>query len=168
MHWYLIHTKLKQEFRAQENLNLQGYITFLPTLKVQKLKKNTIEDQEEALFHRYLFIQLDQLHSNWFSIRSTRGVNQIVRFGTQSEPVIVPDILIEDLRKLDPNCLPSKELFTPGDSVQIKDGPFKNINGDFVKLLQDDNGESRALLLIEMLGKYQKIKVPIQLVHKKS
>ena len=168
MNWYLIHTKPKQEFRAQENLNHQGYTTFLPTLKVQKLKKNTVEVQEDPLFHRYLFIQLDQIHSNWFPIRSTRGVHQIVRFGMHAEPVIVPDLLVEELRTWDPNQLPAKDLFEIGEPVQIKEGPFKNVEGDFLKLLKDSTGESRALLLIDILGKSQQIKVPTSHIQKKS
>jgi len=168
MHWYLIHTKPKQEFRAQENLDQQGYTTFLPTLKVQKLKKNTVEVQEDPLFHRYLFIQLDQVQSNWFPIRSTRGVHQMVRFGIHAEPAIVPDFLLEALRTWDPDRLPAKELFEPGEPVQIKEGPFKNLDGDFLQLLKDSTGESRALLLIDILGKSQKIKVPMSHLQKIS
>ena len=168
MNWYLIHTKPKQEFRAQENLTLQGYTTFLPTQKVQKLKKSTVVNHEEALFHRYLFIQLDQIQSNWFPIRSTRGVQQIVRFGTSAEPVIVPDHLVEDLQIWNSDQQTPKDLFSRGESVQIKDGPFKNLEGNFLEFLKGTSGESRALLLMEILGKYQKIKVPIQLSQKKS
>ena len=168
MNWYLIHTKPKQEFRAQENLNHQGYTTFLPTLKVQKLKNNTVEVQEDPLFHRYLFIQLDQVQSNWFPIRSTRGVHQMVRFGMHSEPVIVPDHLVEALRTSNLVQFPAKELFNPGEPVKINEGPFKNVEGDFLQLLKDSTGESRALLLIEVLGKMQRIKVPTSYVQKKS
>ena len=168
MNWYLIHTKPKQEFRAQENLNHQGYTTFLPTIKVQKLKKNTVEAQEEPLFHRYLFIQLDQVQSNWFPIRSTRGVHQIVRFGMHAEPMTVPDHLVEDLRNWDPDQLPAKALYEPGELVQIKEGPFKNVEGDFLQLLKDSTGESRALLLIDILGKSQQIKVPTSHIQKIS
>jgi len=167
MNWYLIHTKPKQEFRAQENLNHQGYVTFLPTLKVQKLKKNTVEVQEDPLFHRYLFIQLDQVQSNWFPIKSTRGVHQIVRFGTHVDPVIVPDYLVEDLRVRNPDRLAPKNLFETGESVEIKEGPFKSLEGNFQQLLKDSSGESRAMLLIEILGKTQHIKVPTSHIQKK-
>ena len=167
MHWYLIHTKPKQEFRAQENLNHQGYCTFLPTLKVEKLKKNTVEVQEDPLFHRYLFIQLDQVQSNWFPIKSTRGVHQIVRFGMHADPVIVPDELVEELRTWDPSRLAPKSLFEMGEPVQIKGGPFKSLEGNFQQLLKDPSGESRAMLLIEILGKTQHIKVPMGHIQKK-
>ena len=167
MHWYLIYTKPKQEFRAQENLNHQGYCTFLPTIKVQKLKKSTVEVQEDPLFHRYLFIQLDQVQSNWFPIKSTRGVHQIVRFGTHADPVIVPDQLVEDLRTWAPDQLAPKRLFETGEPVQIKEGPFKSLEGNFQQLLKDSSGESRAMLLIEILGKTQQIKVPTRHIQKK-
>jgi transcriptional antiterminator RfaH len=168
MNWYLIHTKPKQEFRAQENLNQQGYVTFLPTLKVQKLKKNTLEVQEDPLFHRYIFIRLDQVKSNWFPIKSTRGVQQIVRFGTHAEPVIVPDHLVEELQAWNSDQQAPKELFSPRESVQIKDGPFKNLGANFIQLLKDATGEVRALLLIEILGQYQKIKLPISHIRASS
>ena len=168
MNWYLIHTKPKQEFRAEENLNNQGYKTFLPTIKVQKLKKNTIEIHLDPLFHRYLFIQLDQVQSNWFPIKSTRGVHQIVRFGMHSDPVIVPDQLVEELRTWEPNQLRPKSLFETGESVQIKEGPLRSLEGNFQQLLKDSSGESRAMLLIEILGKTQQIKVPTSHIQKKS
>ncbi|RML53195.1 Transcription antitermination protein RfaH, partial [Pseudomonas syringae pv. maculicola] len=48
---------------------------------------------EEALFPGYLFIHMDQVHDNWYPIRSTRGVSRIVTFG--GHPVPVRDHLIE-------------------------------------------------------------------------
>ena len=168
MNWYLIHTKPKQEFRAQENLNHQGYVTYLPTLKVQKLKKSKVEVQEDPLFYRYLFIQLDQVQSNWFPIKSTRGVHQIVRFGTYTDPVIVPDYLVEELRAWDLDRLAPKSLFEKDESVQIKEGPFKSLEGSFQQLLKASSGESRAMLLIEILGKTQQIEVPTRHIQKKA
>ena len=85
-----------------------------------------------------------------------------------AEPVIVPDHLVEDLQTWNLDQQTPKDLFSQGESVQIKDGPFKNLEGNFLELLKGTSGESRALLLIQILGKYQKIKVPIQLIQKKS
>ncbi len=36
MKWHVIHTKVREEFRAQENLQAQGFEVFLPTCQVQK------------------------------------------------------------------------------------------------------------------------------------
>jgi len=68
MYWYVIHTKPKQELRAAQNLELQGYNIFLPTVPVQKLLKHIVHIIHEPLFARYLFIQLDQINSNWFQL----------------------------------------------------------------------------------------------------
>jgi transcriptional antiterminator RfaH len=161
MHWYVIHTKPKQEFRAAQNLEQQEYTIFLPTISVQKLYKNTLQITQEPLFARYLFIQLDQVNSNWFPIRSTRGVLQIVRFGTHTEPIKVHPQLIEDLKYLATEKIP-KTLFSSGESVYIQEGPFKGLEASFQKLLDEPSGESRALILIEILGKTQNLKIPLQ------
>jgi transcriptional antiterminator RfaH len=159
MHWYVIHTKSKQELRAAQNLEQQGYTIFLPSIPVQKLLKNTIKVTQEPLFARYLFIQLDQVNSNWFPIRSTRGVNQIVRFGIHTEPVKVPPELIESLKNWVTEKTP-KTLFSRGESVSIQDGPFKGLEASFHKLLAEPSGESRAMVLIDILGKIQNLKIP--------
>ena len=85
-----------------------------------------------------------------------------------AEPMTVPDHLVEDLRNWDPDQLPAKALYEPGELVQIKEGPFKNVEGDFLQLLKDSTGESRALLLIDILGKSQQIKVPTSHIQKIS
>ena len=161
MDWYLIHTKPRQEFRAQENLRNQGYETFLPTIKLEKIIKKNILVQEEPLFARYLFICLDQVSSNWFPIKSTRGVHQIVRFGNLANPLKVPASLIEYLSSWRHDKKSPKSLFEVGEMVQIQTGPFRGLQGDFQKLLHEPSGESRALIFIEILGKIQQIKLPI-------
>jgi len=161
MHWYVIHTKPKQEFRAAQNLEQLGYTIFLPTIPVQKLHKNKLTTTQEALFARYLFIQLDQVNSNWFPIRSTRGVHQIVRFGIHVDPAKVHPLLIEELKHWVKEKIP-QILFSPGESVSIKEGPFKGLVASFQKLLVEPSGESRALVLIDILGKLQNLKIPTQ------
>jgi transcriptional antiterminator RfaH len=158
MHWYVIHTKPKQELRAAQNLERQGYNIFLPTIPVQKLLKNTIKITHEPLFARYLFIQLDQTNSSWFPIRSTRGVHQIVRFGIHTEPVKAHPQLIEDLKRWLVEKTP-KTLFSRGESISIQDGPFKGLEATFQKLLDHPSGESRAMIMIDILGKIQNLKI---------
>ena len=81
MHWYLVHTKPRQEQCALQNLQQQGYQCYLPMLATEKLRQGRLVVSEEALFPRYLFIRLGlgQSDKSWAPIRSTRGVNQLVR-----------------------------------------------------------------------------------------
>ena len=38
--WYLIHTKVRQERCAQDNLERQGYTCFLPQIRAEKLRRH--------------------------------------------------------------------------------------------------------------------------------
>ena len=56
--WYLIHTKIRQERVALENLERQGFESFLPLIRVEKLRRSALVVVEEPLVPRYLFIRL--------------------------------------------------------------------------------------------------------------
>ena len=156
LHWYVIHTKPQQEQRALLNLEQQGYPCYLPLLSVEKLRRGIIKVVQEPLFARYLFIQLDTSHTakSWAPIRSTLGVNRIVTFG--NEPCKVNKQLIDTLRTPNTNVngLP-KSLFTQGEKVEITDGPFSGLEA----IYQMHDGESRALVLINLLSKTVPLKI---------
>jgi transcriptional antiterminator RfaH len=161
MQWYVIHTKVREEFRALENLQAQGFEVFLPTCQVQKKSQGKIKLATEPLFSRYLFIRLSDVSSNWFPIRSTRGVASLLRFGISVDPVVIPDPIIHCLRQ---RCFleePLHELFKPGEMIEITNGPFKGLFGFFEKLQTLPDGLSRALLLVEVLGSVQKLKIQL-------
>jgi hypothetical protein len=40
MKWYVIHTKVREEFRALENLQAQGFEVFLPSSKNNRVKSS--------------------------------------------------------------------------------------------------------------------------------
>jgi transcriptional antiterminator RfaH len=166
MKWHVIHTKVREEFRAFENLQAQGFEVFLPTCQVQKKIQGKIELVTQPLFSRYLFICLSDINSNYSPIRSTRGVASLLRFGISTNPVVVPDPIIDSLRQ---RCALEEslhELFRPGESLEIISGHFKGQFGFFKKLQALSDGSSRALLLVEFLGSVQKLN--IQLPHLKK
>lgn len=164
MKWYLVQTRPREEFRAEENLMNQGYSVFLPTMSIQKISKKLVNIQKVPLFSRYLFIQLDQVNSNWYPIRSTRGVTQMVRFGLQSEPIEIPELVIENIRCLTQGATQPKALFAQNTKVVVLDGPFKSLEGYFQRMATESQGELRAHILIEMMGKVQRIKIEPQLI----
>ena len=161
MQWHVIHTKLREEFRALENLQTQGFEVFLPTCQVQKKLQGKIKLATEPLFSRYLFIRLSDVNSNWFPIRSTRGVSSLLRFGISTDPVVIPDSIVDCLRQRCALDEPLHELFKPGEILEITNGPFKGLFGFFEKLQTLPDGLSRALLLVEVLGSVQKLKIQL-------
>lgn len=156
MHWYLVHTKPRQEKCAQENLERQGYECYLPVFHREKLRQSGVIIACEPLFPRYLFIRLGQGHADpsWTPIRSTKGVSQLVRFG--ANPAKVHDGLIDRLRATEAAVQSAPErLFTLGDQVKLVDGAFVGIEGVY----QMADGERRVMVLIELMGKPVVMKV---------
>lgn len=154
MNWYAIHSRPRQEERALENLQRQGFEAWLPMLTVEKVLRSKLVQVVEPMFSRYLFIRLDTEQTNWSPIRSTLGVSKLVSFGNR--PAVVADELIEALQQL-PEQAPQR-LLQPGQQVKIVSGPLRGIDG----IYQQPDGELRALVLIEMLNKQHRIVTDMQ------
>jgi transcriptional antiterminator RfaH len=161
MKWHVIHTKVREEFRALENLKAQGFEVFLPTCQVQKKSQGKIKLAIEPLFNRYLFIRLSDVTSNWFPIRSTKGVSQLLRFGSSSDPIVLPDPIIDCLKQRCASEEPLHELFKKGELLEITQGPFKGLTGFFEKLQTLPDGLSRAMLLVEVLSSVQRLQIQL-------
>jgi len=148
--WYLIFTRSKSELRAQENLDRQGFITYMPVVKNNRKRCGVDVKYTEAFFSRYLFINLDSKHDNWAPINSTIGVSKLVRFG--SLPANVPEKLIESLRLNEDNAgfqqVMSQKL-KPGDNVDIIDGLFTGHQG----IYQQPKSSDRIVILLDIIGK---------------
>lgn len=156
MHWYLVHTKPRQDKRALQNLEQQGYQCYLPTLPSEKISQGILTVTDEPLFPRYLFIRLGQGHSakGWGPIRSTKGVNRLVSFGI--EPAKVDDGLINLLREQEASVQGEPErLFKPGERVRLTEGAFSGIEG----IYQMADGERRVMVLIELMSKPVAVRV---------
>ncbi len=154
MHWYAIHSKPRQEERALENLQRQGFEAWLPLLTVEKVLRSKLVQVIEPMFSRYLFIRLETEQTNWSPIRSTLGVSKLVSFGNR--PAVVADELIEALQQL-PEQAPQR-LIQPGQQVKIVSGPLRGLEG----IYQQADGELRAMVLIELLNKQHRIVTDMQ------
>jgi len=161
MHWYLIHTKPRQERCALDNLERQGYQCYLPTIPSEKICQAQMTVADEPLFPRYLFIRLGQGDSDksWAPIRSTIGVSRLVSFG--NKPARVDDGLIEQLRTQESFLQTEpKRLFKRGEQVRLTEEPFAGIEG----IYQMVDGERRVIVLIEILSKPVAVRVaPVSL-----
>lgn len=153
--WHLIHTKIRQERLALDNLELQGFECFLPTIQAEKLRGAKLQVVTEALFPRYLFIRLSTSldAQSWSPIRSTLGVSKMVSFG--HHPAKIDDGLLSALRERT-DC-PSVALrhFEPGAPVVVTDGPFAG----FEAIYQAPDGEHRVMVLLNLLSKPVKLTV---------
>jgi len=146
--WHLIHTKPRQEALALTNLSRQGFECYMPMLRLQKIRQRKTAMVAEPMFPRYLFIRLDTSGSgqSWSPIRSTLGVNQLVRFGGQ--PAKVDGQLIDLIRSREQG-IHAQALFSAGDNVTVADGPFAGLEA----IYQNTDAESRSMILLNILSK---------------
>lgn len=155
--WYAALCKPRQETVAEANLVNQGFGVYLPRLTSARRRAGRWVDMVEPLFPRYLFVAADLESKSLAPIRSTRGVSGLVRFGGQ--PAVVPDHLVEALRRReDPatglhDC--ARPLFAAGDHVKLLQGPLAGLEGVFAA----ETGDLRVIVLMEMLGRLNRLEV---------
>lgn len=87
--WYLMHCQSRQDERAEANLLRQvrqGYGCYRSQYSRGRIVRSRRQTIVESLFPGYLFIQL-AAYANWAPLRSARGVNRIVGFGSMPLPL---------------------------------------------------------------------------------
>jgi len=145
-HWYLLYCKGKEEERASIHLANQGIKTFYPKAKVTKIRRGKKSTLVEPMFPNYLFVQLSE-HHNFTSVRSTRGVIGFVKTGIHYQKV--PELIVRAFQEQ--IALPefSEKLPKKGDKVVLDTPTYKN----FTAIYQESKGETRSLLLINLINK---------------
>lgn len=145
MSWYVLKTRPRQEDRAVTHLENQSFTVYCPWL----IRK---DGSREPLFTGYMFIQLDQFAEAFHKVRSTRGVQNIIRYG---EWWATAEDQFIDYLKFKENGYRNVPLFTPNQPVVFTDGPFRGFEAIYVCA----NGEQRAMVLLTILNRRQTIVV---------
>ena len=151
--WYAVATKVRDEAVAKANLERQDYQVFLPTISLKKRRRGRWTPVTEPLFPGYLFVSLALGADDPAPIRSTVGCIGLVRFGQTHTPV--PSTLIAALRATSEGPIDAPSPFKQGDKVRLIAGPFAGIEAVF----DMPRGEDRAQVLLELLGKVQRLTV---------
>jgi len=155
VNWYVVATKTREEEKARVNLERQGYSVFLPKVSLKKRRKGHWQVVTESLFPGYLFVALELGEDDPAPIRSTVGCIGLVRFDHVYTPV--PAELIESLQAIESDANDVEAPFKPGDKVRFVSGPFAGIEAVFDMA----RGGERAQVLLQLLGKQQRITVGI-------
>jgi len=149
--WYLLQCKPRQDARAYEHLDRQGFECFAPTITTDSVRAGKLKQQLQPLFPSYLFIRMGADES-WLSLRSTRGVSRVVAFCGQ--PCQVRDSIVDHLKR---RCaaMTHAPVLSPGDRVQIRVGEFAEMEAIFLAM----DGQERVMLLLNLLNREQQIQV---------
>src|SRR6185369_1847194 len=91
--WYVVHTNLRQEERADKNLRAWGVETLHPKLRTRRLNEFTGAPTyfTKPLFPRYIFAKFNP-RNQLAKISFTRGVHNVVSF--RGHPVSVDEDII--------------------------------------------------------------------------
>ena len=147
--WVLIYTKPKQEKKANENLQKQGFKTFLPLISTSN-NKSDIKSQV-PVFPRYIFVQINLGLDNWASINSSYGVSHIVMFG-ETFTSVSPSIIRLIQERLNEEGIYKENIsvvnYKKGDSLTIKEGLFGGVEAIFLS----DKPKYRVRLLLKLLN----------------
>ncbi len=95
------------------------------------------------------------MNDNWYPIRSTRGVNRIVSFGTQ--PTAVSEAIIDDIRQRLAALAEPAPAHQPGAAVRVQYS--QELEMDAVFLSAD--GNERAIILLRILQREQRVSVAL-------
>jgi len=147
--WYVVHTKVRQEQAACDNLVRQGYAVYLPRIKILKRIRGRQQVQQEPLFPRYLFLQPGSTTHSIAPVRSTLGVTAMVRFG--QEPAVMRAETLKSIYDFEVhrNAARDEDIspFQPGERIRVASGPFIGLEG-----LVSNVSQERVVVLMQLLG----------------
>lgn len=150
--WYVAYTRPRQEAIALVNLQAQGFNAYLPLYKTNKKQ----ELAHEPMFPRYIFLQPCSARQSLSTVRSTRGISTLIRFGT--DMATLRPCMLDAIRQLEQrrNDMPAEELaaLRPGRRVRLCDTPLAGLEG-----LVHAVSSKRVTLLLEILGHQRELKI---------
>ncbi len=154
-HWFVIHTKPRDEHRVKNHFEGMEIETLLPLCENFRYSHGEMVRVITPLFPNYLFARLD-LERHYYKVKWTRGVSKILGVGSEPTPVSGAMIqIIKDRMKEDDTVVLIEDC-KEGDLVQITSGPLKDFVGVFQKGLAS---QKRVKILLNMVG----IEVPVQI-----
>ena len=157
--WFVATTKPRQEKVAQQQLENQNFTAYLPMFRRSKHRNGKWKESTEALFPGYVFIQLDLEKDNIAPIRSTIGVQGLVRFGNQLvalDQKVINHLQQNEQQQLEQNVDHAAQ-FTAGDTVKLLSGPFAGLNGVF----DISKSSDRVIVLLSILGGQQSVTIDV-------
>jgi transcriptional antiterminator RfaH len=157
--WFVVRTQPNGEFKALAHIMRQGFDAYLPRYLKRRRHARKTDTVQKPLFPGYLFVGMDPEHARWRALNSTIGVSELICHS--GVPAPVPDQIIGDIRRHEDESgyvvLGERAGLKPGDKVRITDGTM----ADQVGIFDAPSDQHRAFLLLELLGRQVRVKMPL-------
>ena len=155
MRWFVAKHQPGKRVVALDHLDRQGFETYSPCGKFERVIGGKIACESKPIFDGYLFIFFDFDDAKWRAINGTRG---IVHLLNRDRPIAVPVGEVEqfiDAEKRGKLVISEIRRIRRGDLVRFKNGPLV----DQVCRCMRTQGE-RVHLLLSVLGAIRPVSVP--------
>jgi transcriptional antiterminator RfaH len=157
--WFVVRTHPNGEFKALAHILRQGFDGYLPRYIKRRRHARKTEDIQKPLFPGYLFVGMDPARARWRVLNSTAGVSELICHSGQPAPV--PDNVIDDIRRHEDESgyviLGEHAGLKKGDRVRITDGSLS----DQVGIFDAPSDQQRVFLLLDLLGRQVRVKLPM-------
>ena len=153
--WCVAQIKTNSNKSAIQNLERQGFETFVPKMEKTQRQENKFLVKNVYVFPGYMFVCFDPHILTWTKINSTYGVSKILTFG--NKPAKISSNLILELKnRYEINSNPTQnEMLQKGDSIKFITGPFT----DLIAKVESVNEKYRIWILLEAMGGRQRLKL---------
>ncbi len=156
--WYAVYTNTRMESWARSNLWERGFEVYLPMYQKKRRHARKVDIVARPLFPRYLFVEADLEAGQKPMISSAPGVGYLVAFGRRPSPVVRR--LIDEIRSRENASgyvqISDVEHMRRGDKVRIEDGALC----DQVGLFDGVSDDRRVIILLDLLGRQVRVKLP--------
>ncbi|MDP7549383.1 MAG: transcription termination/antitermination NusG family protein [Alphaproteobacteria bacterium] len=156
--WYAVHTQTRLEMWARSNLWERGFEVYLPLYHRQRRHARKTDWVSAPLFPRYLFVAAEPQTGNQRAINSAPGVAGLVAFGER--PGLISNNVIQAIRDREDAAghvqLVDQNTLVPGEQVRLQSGAM----ADHIGLFERRGDGERVVILLQLLGREVRVKVP--------
>ena len=153
--WFIAQIKPNSYNSATQNLERQGFETFLPTMETTQRQKDKFIVKNEYVFPGYMFVCFEPHTLSWTKINSTYGVSKILAFN--KKPSEISSHLILELKKrYQVNTNQTKKVnLQEGDTIKFYAGPFV----DLIAKVENVDKNNRIWVILEAMGRKHRVKL---------
>jgi len=137
--WYVVHTQTGLEDRVRTVLmsgaNAHGLAeaitkVVIPTEQISEVRSGKKRVSERRYFPGYILVEMDLNDSTYSFVKAIPGVTGFL--GAGKKPIPLPPGEVDNIvkRTEETKIKPSpKTIFSKGEQIRVKEGPFLNFNG---------------------------------------
>lgn len=153
--WFIAQIKPNSYNSATQNLERQGFETFLPKMETTQRQKNKFIVKNDYVFPGYMFVCFKPHILSWTKINSTYGVSKILSFNKKPSE-ISSDLILELKKRYQIDSNPKQiDNLQKGDSIKFHAGPFV----DLIAKVENVDKNNRIWVLLETMGGGHRLKL---------